>query len=285
MTNSVKTLIEGLKKTSGFANEIGKGNLAADFQPLSEKDVLGHSLITMRNDLHKVAEEDKQRNWTSEGLAKFADILREQEDIQKLGDKIITTLVKYVKANQGGIFIVNNDNSKQEYLELLSCYAWEKKKFLKKHIEKGDGMVGQCWIEGEKIYMTEVPNDYVSITSGLGSANPTCIVLIPLKVNEEIFGVLELASFRKYESYERVFIEKACENIAAAIATAKVNDRTKRLLAQTQVQTEEMRAQEEEMRQNMEELSATQEEMQRKEHEYLKRIEELETQITLRQIA
>lgn len=276
MTNSISSMIEGLKKTSGFANEIGKGNLTADFEPLSEKDVLGHSLVVMRDNLAKVAEEDKQRNWSSLGLAKFAEVLRNQEDLHKLGDMIIKQLVEYLNANQGGLFIRNDDDQDNVYLELLSCYAWEKKKFMNKHIALGEGLVGECWQEGNTIYLTEIPENYVAITSGLGKANPNNILIVPLKVNEEIFGVIELASFRLYKAHEREFIERACENIAATISTAKVTDRTKRLLAQTQQQTEEMRAQEEEMRQNMEELSATQEEMQRKEGEYLRRIKELE---------
>jgi methyl-accepting chemotaxis protein len=276
MTNSISSLIGGLKKTSGFANEIGNGNLTADFEPLSDKDVLGHSLVVMRNNLAKVAEEDKQRNWSSLGLAKFAEVLRNQDDLHKLGDMIIYQLVEYMNANQGGIFIINDDDQDNVYLELLSCYAWDKKKFMSKHIAPGEGLVGECWQEGRTIYLTEIPENYVAITSGLGKANPRNILIVPLKINEEIFGVIELASFRIYKDYEREFIERACENIAATISTAKVTDRTKRLLAQTQQQTEEMRAQEEEMRQNMEELSATQEEMQRKEREYLKKIAELE---------
>jgi len=97
-----------------------------------------------------------------------------------------------------------------------------------------------------------------------------------LKVSEKVYGVIEIASLKEYEKFEIEFVEKLAENVASAVSSAKVNDRTKRLLAQTQQQAEEMRAQEEEMRQNMEELSATQEEMGRKEKEYLKRIQELE---------
>jgi PAS domain-containing protein len=103
----------------------------------------------------------------------------------------------------------------------------------------------------------------VSITSGLGQATPRCVFIVPLKVNDIIYGVLELASFEPYQEYEREFIEKVCETIASSIATVKIASQTKYLLEQSQLQAEAMRSQEEEMRQNMEELQATQEGMER----------------------
>ena len=136
-------------------------------------------------------------------------------------------------------------------------------------------MIGQCLQEGESIYLTDIPADYISISSGLGEASPNCLAIVPLKSDGCVQGVIEIASFRSFTPHEMEFLNKAAENLASAIARVKISERTHALLADSQQQTEEMRAQEEEMRQNMEELTATQEEMNRKEREYLHLIEEL----------
>lgn len=264
MAEAVENLVSGLRSTSYFAESIGNGKYDAEFEPLSENDVLGNALINMRDNLKRVAEEDKKRNWSTEGLAKFGDILRKNNDnIGKLADDIISNLVKYTNSNQGGLFIINEENEDDVHLDLAACYAWDKKKYLEQKIYEGEGLTGQAWLEKETIYMTDVPQDYVMITSGLGEANPNSILIAPLKVNDEVFGVIELASFNTFEDFERDFVEKLAESIASTISSVKINERTSRLLDESRELTEQMRSQEEEMRQNMEELQATQEEMHR----------------------
>jgi PAS domain-containing protein len=115
--------------------------------------------------------------------------------------------------------------------------------------------------------MTDVPDNYVNITSGLGDANPRSIILVPLKFNDNVFGVIEMASFDVYQDYQIEFIEKVGESIASTISTVKVNIRTVKLLEESKLKSEELAAQEEEMRQNMEELQTTQEESARRETE------------------
>jgi PAS domain S-box-containing protein len=269
MSVAMDNLVNGLKATTLFAENIGNGSYQTDFKPLSEHDVLGNALINMRNNLSKVAEDDKKRNWATGGLAKFGEILRtNNSDLLKLADEIISNLVKYLKANQGAIYIIDDvDDATEKTMSMKACYAWDKKKFLNHQIHKGEGLAGQAWQEGDIVYLTEVPQNYIKITSGLGDANPTSVLIVPLKVNDQIFGVVEIASFGIFQDYEIEFVQKLAESIASTISSVKINARTQRLLEESQEMTEQMRAQEEEMRQNMEELQATQEEMQRSQSE------------------
>jgi PAS domain S-box-containing protein len=269
MALAMDNLVNGLKATTSFAENIGNGNYRSDFKPLSDHDVLGNALINMRSNLAKVADDDKKRNWATEGLAKFGEILRtNNNDLLKLSDEIIGNLVKYLKANQGALYIIDDvEGTEEPTMSMKACYAWDKKKFMNHQIHRGEGLAGQAWQEGDIVYLTDVPQNYIRITSGLGDANPTSVLIVPLKVNEQIFGVVEVASFSAIQDYEREFVQKIAESIASTISAVKINARTQRLLEESQEMTEQMRAQEEEMRQNMEELQATQEEMQRSQAE------------------
>ncbi|MEQ9443760.1 MAG: GAF domain-containing protein [Cyclobacteriaceae bacterium] len=269
MADAVEGLVKGLRDTSFFAESIGKGEYQSEFKPLSEEDVLGNSLLGMRDNLQQVAEEDKIRNWATEGSAKFGELLRQNgENVQELTKTILSNLITYMHANQGGLYIVQNDIEGEEpYMTLEACYAWDREKYLEQKIYEGEGLAGQSWQEKDTIYLTDVPEDYITITSGLGDASPTSILIIPLLVNEEVYGVIELASFEEFKPHEVEFMQKIAESIASTISSAKINARTQVLLEESQQMTEQMQAQEEEMRQNMEELQATQEEMHRKQRE------------------
>lgn len=277
MSNSVNVLMDELNKKANFSKLIGEGNLDADFEVAGEKDVLGHSLIEMRNGLKKARDEEKRRRWANEGLTKFSEILQsDAENLDTLCSEIISNLVQYLKIVQGGIFLINDDDEGDKFIELKGAYAYDRKKWINKRLELNEGLVGQAIQEKNYIYLKEVPQNYVTITSGLGEANPSAILIVPLLLNGEVFGAVELVSFNDFKEFEVEFIKKLAENIASTISSAKINYTTKKLLEQSKIQAEELQGQEEEMRQNMEELQATQEEMIRKEKEYLDRIQKLE---------
>lgn len=264
--------VKKAEKILSFTEKMALGDIEAeyDFDNTSKKeeDNIGQSLIKLRDYLKKNKDEElirrkeeQQQNWATEGLAKFADILRQNnDDIAELSYNIISQLVDYVDARQGGFFLINDTNPADKHFELTACYAYSRKKFLEKRIEWEEGSIGACALEKQTVLLTDIPQEHVTITSGLGETRPSCIILIPLKVNEEVHGVIELAALRVFEDYEVKFLEKLAESIASVIASVKINMQTAKLLKESQEQGNILASQEDEMRRNMEELSFAKEE-------------------------
>jgi PAS domain S-box-containing protein len=274
ITNSTLYLSESIRKAREFAKNIGQGNyevesLLDEQQNETTKNSLFYALMGMRDQLKIVAESDEKRNWITKGLASFTEILRSNDtDLKQLGQKIITGLARYLQASQGAVFILNEEDPQQIYLELLASYALDEARFENKKIiiqdNFAEGLVGQAFLERDTIFLTEVPSEYLNIASGLGASNPSSILIVPLELNNRIEGIIEIASLHKLESHEVEFVERIAENIASAILTIKVNENTKKLLRETQALAQKLQTQEEELRQNYEELQATQEMVQKK---------------------
>ncbi len=284
LAQQINYSLEQLKDATDFVTKISEGNLEIDYRELDGnysvgKNKLADSLVLMQAKLKSLNEEEQKRQWSNEGLAKFVDILRSSNDnINALGDNIISALVHYTNSNQGGLYILNDEEETNQHLELISLFAFENKKFERQRVKFGEGILGQSFLEKQTTYLTEIPEDYVRINSGLGEAPPKAILIVPLKVDRKVYGIVELATFKQYRAHEIAFVEKLGETIASTLASVKSAQHNRHLIEQFQQQTEEMRAQEEEMRQNMEELQATQEEMARKERNYVDRITKYESQ-------
>jgi len=262
------------EKVLSFTEKLAHGETDVKYELGAEhedSDEIGQSLIRLRDYLIKNKEEeekrkteDYQRSWVNEGLAKFGDIVRQNNDnLQDLSYNIISNLVEYLDAKQGGVFLINDDNPEDKHFELTACYAYNRKKFLEKRIEWEEGLIGACALEQETIYLLDIPEDHVTITSGLGETTPTALLVVPLKINEEVHGVLEIASLKKFEKYQVDFVEKLAETIASVVSSTKINLRTARLLEESQEKEKKLREQEDEMRKNLEELNVAKEEAAR----------------------
>ncbi len=253
------------KNTFNFIEQLRQGKTDSKFEFFYARDTLAQSLVNLSKELKKSKEdeekrkkEDEQRNWVSEGLAKFGAILRENiGDLDKLSTEVTSNLVKYIDAQQAAFFIIEEKNE-EKYFEMTAHFAYGRKKFADKKLLWGEGLIGACALEKKTIFIEKVSENFVEVTSGLGKANPRCLLILPLKNNDDIYGVLEIASFKVYEDYEIEFVEMIAESIASTISNVKINMQTKKLLNESQNQAEIMARQEEEMRNNMEELKETQ---------------------------
>lgn len=270
-TGYVNELVTRIHDASKYAIELADRNLDATFEPLSDEDRFASSLNKLKDSLiHDRSEEDKRkkeddlRNWTTDGIAKFNDLLRHDTDnVEKFSINIVKNLVDYLKANQGGLFLMEGEEDKEKSLKLVAAYAFDREKYLKKQIKAGEGLAGTVVLEKKTIFLKDIPEDYMNITSGMGGSRPRSLMIVPLIYNEEVTGVLELASFNEFQPHEIEFVEKVAESTALTLNSVRLNVYTKVLLEESNERAEELAAQEEEMRQNLEELKATQEEMQR----------------------
>ena len=230
MATALNSLIRNLKLLSDFSQEIGKGIYNGDFLPLSEQDILGNSLLRMRENLKNAAveeekrkKEDEIRNWSTNGIARFSEILREYAgNFDELTFQITSNLVKYLGASAGGLFLVKLDDKGEKYLYLVASYAFDRRKYLKKQIRIGEGLAGRAMQERESIYMTDIPEDYIKIKSGLGENRPRSLLIVPLILNEEVHGVVELASLKEFMSHQVEFVERICNSIASSISSIKL---------------------------------------------------------------
>jgi len=265
---AINTIIENFKKLDTFAHNFEKNNSTEDliFQANSQ---MGQALSYMQNRIQERIVEDQQRVWESKGLDIFNKILREGrnsgKNIDQICDAFIAQMVSYLNVQQGNIYVVRS--SDKNILRLSAFYAFGKRKENSLFIEKGEGLIGEVFRENQTHYIDDIPENYMRISSGLGSIKPNYLLVVPLRANDEVQGVIELASFNPFLDYHIEFLERIGEGIASTLVSIRNLERNQRLLKNAQQATEQLRSQEEEMRQNLEEFQATQEVIDKREKE------------------
>ena len=248
-----------------------KEDFSSEIKISDDSDKLSVSLIELRDKLKLNREndilrrdEENRRNWLAEGQAHFSEILRNNiNDPEKMSFLVLKDLTKYINAVQGGFYILDDSDKDNRFFNLISFFAYDRKKFANQQIKWGDGLIGTCALERKTIHMKKVPDKYIRVTSGLGEANPKGILLEPLLHENEVYGVLEFATMESFQPQQINLVTKIAKHIGSTLASAKSNLNTSRMLEDSRAQANIMASQEEEMRQNMEELKATQEEAAR----------------------
>ncbi|MCS6821171.1 MAG: GAF domain-containing protein [Microscillaceae bacterium] len=274
LTNQLIITLEQLKL---LAREIGKGNYDTQIQVFQSKGELGEAIEQMNQNLKQIAVENRRRNWHNEGFAKFAEILRSYtEDSTKFFNSIISNLVQYLEVHQGGIFVLNSENYPEPTMDLKASFAFEKHKYYVKSFAQNEGLIGQAWREKDTIFITDIPEDYKDISSGLGAAKPKSILIVPLIFNDKVEGVIELTSLKLFEPYQIEFVQKLGESIAVAISRVKINAETQKLLIESKMISEQMRIQEEMMKKQLEEALFDKENIIKQSREYAQEIETIE---------
>jgi len=272
LAHKLNTLIRPLTELRSFAQQINKETTQTiDLQLFGKRGELGQALTQMHQGLVEKARENNIRNIINTGLANFADIFAKYAgNSALLADTFIAQLVNYLKANQAGLFLLENQDGKA-YLELKAAFAYSQKRYAERIIEPGQSLIGQVWKEGETTYMRNVPQNYVHITSGLGEATPSDLLIVPLKVGESVLGVVEIASFHEITPYQREFVEKVAQNLAQVIANGQQAEQTKYLLQESQALAYNLQIQEEALQEKMQALQLAQNTMQTTQRELVEK--------------
>ncbi len=262
-----------IERVSTFAEKIGNGEYDYQFEVEDDSDTLSKSIQNLRDKLYESNKQESVRNWMMVGKDKVSNILRLHNDIRKLAYEILVELIKYIKVVQGAFYILDEE---QQKLVIYASYAYNRKKYVNKEIKIGEGLVGQAAIERDIVHRTEIPSDYVTITSGiLGDQKPNCLLIVPLITEENLQGAIEFASLEKFSNVEIDFLKEIGEIIARAIFNLKITSKTEKLLKESQQMTAELKENEETLRQNAEEMRLTQEELEKTNTQLEKKIEEV----------
>lgn len=227
MQSRLDDLVQILKDNAGFAEKVGEGKFDTPFVPAGENDKLGHALIDMRDNLVANEQKETERNWIMLRLAEAGEILRAQDTVAKLGEDIIRFVIAKTGAIQGAFYVINEETG---VIEMTNSFAYNRKKYLASKFAIGEGLVGQSVAEKDIILRTEIPDDYVTISSGiLGDQKPSCLLIMPLIANEKAYGVIELASLVKFDTTRVKFIKELSVILARTIFNITVNESTRRL--------------------------------------------------------
>ena len=216
----------------------------------NEISELSRSLNEMTRQLRTVKNENERRSWMQDGVAGLNESVQGEQDANELCRNIVGYLANYLGMQTGAMYVL--DDNKQ--LQLMGTYAWRERKQSCNQFAVGEGLVGQAALEKQIIELTDIPDDYLEIESGLGKTRAAHIIIVPLIYEDELKGVIEFAYLHAMNEQQRQFLEHSIENVAIAITSAQSRTRITQLLEKTTQQSAAMKEQQEELRAVNEEL-------------------------------
>jgi CheY-like chemotaxis protein/signal transduction histidine kinase/HAMP domain-containing protein len=235
------------------------------------KDNINEMILNLKDTTQKNMEQD----WLKTNLARFTRMLQGQRDMTTVAQMVLSELAPLVNAQQG-VFYVNNSPNGQPLMKLLGGYAYKKRKNLANEFHAGEGLVGQCTVERERILVTNVPNNYVYVSSGLGEAPPNNIVVLPVLFEGDVKAVIELSTFENFSDTHLTFLDQLTESIGIVLNTIAANSRTEDLLQQSQSLAAELQSQQDELKKTNEQLEQQAESLRESEELLKSQQEELQ---------
>jgi HAMP domain-containing protein/signal transduction histidine kinase/CheY-like chemotaxis protein len=296
LTDNVNQLAANLttqvRAIAEVATAVTKGDLTRSIAVSAQGEVaaLKDNINQMIANLRATTQKNSEQDWLKTNLARFTSMLQGQRDLEAVSRLVLSELAPLVSA-QHGLFYVLDAQGGEPLLKLVSSYAHRERKTLANQFRMGEGLVGQCVIEKQRILITGVPEDYVRISSGLGEAKPLSLVVIPVLFEGEVKAVIELASFYQFSEIHLAFLDQLTESIGIVLNTIAASMRTEELLKQSQSLAEELQAQQQELtetnrrlEQQAKSLQSSEERLRAQQDELQQTNEELEERSHLLQL-
>ncbi len=252
LTNQVRAIDE-------VATAVTEGDLTrqVSVEASGELAVLKDKLNEMIRNLRETMRQNTEQDWLKTNLERFTRMLQGQRDLATVSNMILSELTPLVSAQHGVFYaLTDSDDGGEPVLEFQAGYGYKERKHLSNSFRLGEGLVGQCALEKERILLTDVPADYIRISSGLGEATPLNIIVLPILFEGSVRAVIELASFSAFSPTHQSLLDQLTESIGLVLNTVAATSVTDKLLDQSLAQAKELQSRQEQLHQSNEELAA-----------------------------
>jgi signal transduction histidine kinase/CheY-like chemotaxis protein/HAMP domain-containing protein len=253
LTDNVNQLAANLttqvRAIAEVATAVTKGDLTRSIAVQAQGEVasLKDNLNEMIVNLAATTRKNNEQDWLKTNIAKFTGMMQGQRDLLTVAQLLLSELTPLIGA-QHGTFYITDTVDETPVLSLLTGYAIEQEDDVPKRFKIGQGLVGQCAREKERILVTDVPGDYVKINSSLGGSAPLSIVVLPVLFEGDVKAAIELASFGQFNDVHLAFLDQLTQSIGIVLNTIAATMRTEQLLQQSQALAEELRSQQLQLR-------------------------------------
>jgi HAMP domain-containing protein/CheY-like chemotaxis protein/signal transduction histidine kinase len=267
LTDNVNAMASSLtvqvRAIADVATAVTRGDLSRQItvEAQGEVDELKRNINQMIANLRETTEKNQEQDWLKTNLARFSRLMQGQKDLDSVARLVMSELTPLVQARTGAFYMMENEEGVPT-LRLIASYAFKQRKHLSNVWHMGEGLVGQTALEKKPILLTNVPDDYIQITSGLGEAPPRNIITLPVLFEGDVKAVVELASFLPFNQIHQTFLDQLQETIGVVLNMIQANMRTEELLQQSQKLTTELQSQSEELKRQQEELKRSNSELE-----------------------
>jgi signal transduction histidine kinase/DNA-binding response OmpR family regulator/HAMP domain-containing protein len=272
LTNQVRAIAE-------VSTAVTKGDLTRSItvEASGEVAALKDNINEMIRNLKDQTLKNTEQDWLKTNLARFTRMLQGERDLTTVSNMVLSELAPLVNAQHGVVYVTDADEDGNTVLALAASYAFNNRKHLANHFKLREGLIGQCAYEKSRILLSNVPSDYVQISSGLGEAPPLNVIVLPALFEGEVNAVIELASFSRFSETHQSFLNQLMESIGIVLNTIAANMRTEGLLKQSQLLTSELQAQQEELKKTNDRLEQQANTLRQSEELLRTKQEELQT--------